>query len=60
MLLEKAEIEKPVTLHMLRHSLGTHLLKQGMALEQIGRILGHKSLNTTQLYTKILKTYEMK
>ncbi len=54
-LVEKAEINKEVTLHMLRHSLGTHLLKQGMQLEQIGQLLGHKSLNTTQLYARILK-----
>ncbi len=55
-LVEKAEINKPVTLHMLRHSLGTHLLKQGMQLEQIGQLLGHKSLNTTQLYAHITKS----
>ncbi len=52
-LVEKAEINKTVTLHMLRHSLGTHLLKQGMQLEQIGQLLGHKSLNTTQIYAQI-------
>ncbi len=55
-LVEKAEINKAVTLHMLRHSLGTHLLKQGMQLEQIGQLLGHKSLNTTQLYAQITKS----
>ncbi|MCP3660229.1 MAG: tyrosine-type recombinase/integrase [Bacteroidetes bacterium] len=52
-LAEKAGINKPVTLHMLRHSLGTHLLSQGMQLEQISQLLGHKSLDTTQLYTQI-------
>ncbi len=51
----KAEINKPVTLHLLRHSLGTHLLKQGMQLEQIGQLLGHKSLDTTQIYAQIIK-----
>ena len=54
-LAEKAELAKPVTIHMLRHSLSTHLLKQGMQLEQIGQLLGHKSLDTTQLYAQIEK-----
>ncbi|MCP4482586.1 MAG: tyrosine-type recombinase/integrase [bacterium] len=52
-LLEKSDIQKPITLHMLRHSLGTHLLKQGMQLEQISQLLGHKSLDTTQIYAQI-------
>ncbi|MCP3660838.1 MAG: tyrosine-type recombinase/integrase [Bacteroidetes bacterium] len=49
----KFNCNQPVTLHMLRHSLGTHLLEQGMQLEQIGQLLGHKNLDTTQLYTQI-------
>ncbi|MCP3660061.1 MAG: tyrosine-type recombinase/integrase [Bacteroidetes bacterium] len=52
-LLKKSDIQKSITLHMLRHSLGTHLLSQGMQLEQISQLLGHKSLDTTQIYAQI-------
>ena len=57
-LCEKAKINKPITLHSLRHSIATHLLQQGMELEQIGRFLGHKTLDATQIYTHIVE--EMK
>ena len=53
-LLEKAQIDKPCGLHSLRHSIATHLLANGMDLEKISRILGHHSLDTTQIYTHIL------
>lgn len=52
-LLDKAEIQKPVCLHGLRHSIATHLLQQGMPLEQISKFLGHRSLDSTQIYTRI-------
>lgn len=57
-LCEKAKINKPITLHSLRHSIATHLLQQGMELEQIGRFLGHKTLDATQIYTHMVE--EMK
>lgn len=50
----KAEIEKPVTLHGLRHSIATHLLQSGMELEAIAKFLGHASLSSTQIYTHIV------
>jgi integrase/recombinase XerD len=50
----KAEIEKPVTLHGLRHSIATHLLQSGMELEEIAKFLGHASLVSTQIYTHIV------
>ena len=53
-LLQKANIDKNIGLHTLRHSIATHLLQQGMALEQIALFLGHKSLESTQIYTHIL------
>jgi integrase/recombinase XerD len=49
-----AQINKPVGLHTLRHSIATHLLQHGMKLEQIGKFLGHSSLESTQIYTHIL------
>ena len=52
-LLQKAGIEKKICLHGLRHSIATHLLQQGMPLEQISKFLGHTSLDSTQIYTRI-------
>ncbi len=49
-----AQINKPIGLHTLRHSIATHLLQHGMKLEQIGKFLGHSSLESTQIYTHIL------
>lgn len=44
-----------ITPHMLRHSIATHFLKAGMKIEDIQQFLGHASLESTQIYTHILK-----
>lgn len=49
---------KQPTPHTLRHSIATHLLQNGMNIENIARFLGHSSLESTQLYTHILNNYE--
>jgi len=46
--------QKTFGLHILRHSIATHLLQDGMKLEYISRFLGHKSLETTQKYTHLV------
>jgi integrase/recombinase XerD len=46
--------DKKPTLHTLRHSIATHLLQNGMAVENIAKFLGHGSLESTKLYTHIL------
>lgn len=52
-LCSEAGIERSISLHGLRHSIASHLLKSGMSIEQIGQFLGHRSLETTQIYTHI-------
>jgi integrase/recombinase XerD len=47
--------QKNVRLHVLRHSIATHLLQNGMALEKISRFLGHSSLESTQVYTHLVE-----
>ena len=42
-------------LHILRHSIATHLLYQGMSLENVAQFLGHYSLESTQIYTHLME-----
>jgi len=44
---------KKLTLHILRHSIATHLLQAGMSIESIALFLGHSSLESTQIYTHL-------
>ena len=53
LLAKQSQIDKKVHLHLLRHSVATHLLQNGMSLENIARFLGHSSLESTQQYTHI-------
>lgn len=52
-LVKKAQINKQVGLHSLRHSIATHLLINGMKLSEIAKFLGHNSLESTQIYTHL-------
>ena len=45
---------KRITLHILRHSIATHLLQNGMSIENIALFLGHGSLDSTQIYTHLI------
>jgi integrase/recombinase XerD len=54
----KTIAEKGITLHILRHSIATHLLQQNVPLESIKTFLGHSSLESTQIYTHLLKSIQ--
>jgi len=52
-LAKKAGIDKNVSPHTLRHTAATRMLKKGVNIRAVQKILGHKSLTTTQRYTHL-------
>jgi integrase/recombinase XerC len=62
---DRAEVKETLTPHIIRHSFATHMLSNGASLKEIKDLLGHRSLQTTVIYThlnidmlkKVMKRY---
>jgi integrase/recombinase XerD len=53
---QRSGLSKPVTPHSLRHSCATHMLRAGAPIRHLQEMLGHASIETTQIYTRVTIT----
>ncbi|MFA7256449.1 MAG: integron integrase [Kiritimatiellales bacterium] len=52
---QRAGINKPASVHTLRHSFATHLLMKGINIREVQEYLGHRSVETTMIYTHVIR-----
>lgn len=55
-IVQKADIKKSISFHSSRHTWATRALKKGMRIEYVSKLMGHGSLKTTMIYTKIVNS----
>lgn len=53
-LAEKANIDKPLSFHVSRHSFATRALTKGISIDKVSKLMGHAQLRETQIYAKIV------
>jgi integrase/recombinase XerD len=49
----RAEIERPVSPHVLRHTFATELLREGFDIRQVQTLMRHRDIRTTVIYTEV-------
>lgn len=52
---DRAQLDKRVNCHTFRHSFATHLLESGYDIRTVQKLLGHKDVKTTMIYTHVLQ-----
>lgn len=50
---ERSSVRERITPHMFRHSVATYLLEEGVDIRYVQRLLGHRSISTTEMYTQV-------
>jgi integrase len=51
----RAGITKHASVHTLRHSFATHMLRSGVSIREVQEYLGHNSVETTMIYTHVMR-----